>query len=323
MNVHYAASDVPLISIILPTCNRAHLLPRAILSVLKQTYDNFELIIIDDASTDETRQVIGTFEDARLRYIHHKHNLGAASARNTGIRAAQGTYIAFQDSDDEWLPEKLARQLTLLDNSSENTGLIYTYYRLIREDGRGTICPSRLQRWLRSLPLNVYHKGQDVYLALAQGNFITTQSVLMKKACFNKIGMFDKRLSRFQDWDLWLRLAQHYEFAHVPQPLVNVYVTEGSLSTNLDAFWDALEIILHKHKDQGRAGQALRRHYQFATGDVMCQTGNYEEGKQRLWRAARQSPFNLTYWEAAFFTLFGEAFYKMMMARLKIGYVIR
>jgi glycosyltransferase involved in cell wall biosynthesis len=313
----------PTVSVILPTYDRAHLLPRAILSILNQTYEDFELIIVDDASTDETGQVISAFQDARVRYLRHEHNQGLAAARNTGIQAAQGQLIAFQDSDDEWLPEKLALQLNTLAQSPEDIGVVYTQHRLIRQDGKIGLFPSRFHKVLQYLPFEIYRQNGDILLALSRGNLITSQSVLLKRECIEKTGLFDERLYRLQDWDLWLRLAQYYRFSYIPQPLVNVYVTEGNLSTNTEAGRQALEIILQKHKNQGHAGRLLQAHYQFATGDLLCQKGDYREGKKRLWRAILLSPFNLTYWEAALFSLFGREFYTMMVERLKIGYSVR
>lgn len=105
------AKNNPKVSVIIPTYNRAHLIGRAIKSVLNQTYKDFEIIIVDDGSTDKTEEVVKDFKDERVRYIRREKNKGGSAARNTGIKAARGEYIAFQDSDDEWLPEKLEKQM--------------------------------------------------------------------------------------------------------------------------------------------------------------------------------------------------------------------
>jgi glycosyltransferase involved in cell wall biosynthesis len=311
----------PTISVILPTYNRAHVLARAILSVLNQEYDDFELIVIDDASTDETCQVVQSFEDTRIRYIRHPQNRGAAAARNTGIHAARGRYLAFQDSDDEWLPEKLARQVASLSDSPEKTGVAYSRCRLFNPNGTSRILPSRTQLGLRHLPFNIYHLEHDIYPALTRGNFVTTQSVLMKKKCIETVGMFDESLSRFQDWDLWLRIAQHYEFMYNPHVLVNIYRMEESLSTNQAALWEAFAIIVPKHK--GRPARRLQAHSQFATGHIKCQRDDLENGRKRLWRAVKLSPFTLRYWETALLALFGGDLYKKAVKYLKIGYLVR
>ena len=118
------------VSVIIPTYNRAACLKLALASVLNQTYQNFEIIVVDDASTDGTADVVRGFADARITYVRHDVNRGkvgaGAAARNSGIARAQGTYIAFLDDDDEWLPEKLARQVAVLDRGPRSVGAIYT-----------------------------------------------------------------------------------------------------------------------------------------------------------------------------------------------------
>jgi glycosyltransferase involved in cell wall biosynthesis len=122
---------MPKVSVIIPTYNRAGLLKRAIQSVLNQIYQDFEIIIVDDASTDNTENVIESFKEHRIRYIKHESNKGAAVARNTGIKFANENYIAFQDSDDEWLPEKLEKQMEIIEHASPRVGVVYTGYRRI------------------------------------------------------------------------------------------------------------------------------------------------------------------------------------------------
>lgn len=118
----------PTVSVIIPTYNRAHLVGRAIQSVLNQTYKDFELIIVDDGSTDNTEDIIKKYQkkDERIKYIRRKKNKGGSVARNTGINAAIGEYIAFLDSDDEWLTEKLERQMKVFKSTSSEVGVVYS-----------------------------------------------------------------------------------------------------------------------------------------------------------------------------------------------------
>ena len=113
-----------MVSIIIPTYNRANVIKRAIDSVLRQTYDSYEVVVVDDGSTDETESVIAGIQDARIRYIALKENQGVAHARNIGIREARYDYIAFLDSDDEWLLDKLELQMRLFQNSTEDIGMV-------------------------------------------------------------------------------------------------------------------------------------------------------------------------------------------------------
>jgi glycosyltransferase involved in cell wall biosynthesis len=121
----------PTVSVIIPTYNRAHLIGRAIQSVLKQTYQDFEVIVVDDGSIDNTEEVVKKIQENRVYYYKHDKNKGGSAARNTGISLAKGEYIAFQDSDDEWLPEKLEKQIGVFNNQTKNVGVVYTgFYRI-------------------------------------------------------------------------------------------------------------------------------------------------------------------------------------------------
>ena len=115
----------PTISVIIPTYNRAHLIGKAVKSVLSQTYQDFEIIVVDDGSTDNTEEIVKSFTDYKIYYICHKHNRGASAARNTGIKASRGEYIAFLDSHDEWLPEKLDKQIKTFNSESSEVGVVY------------------------------------------------------------------------------------------------------------------------------------------------------------------------------------------------------
>lgn len=227
------------ISVIIPTYNRGHLITRAVKSVLDQDYRNLEVIIVDDCSTDNTEEVVQSLNDARIKFIKHTHNKGANAARNTGIKAANGDYIAFQDSDDEWMPEKLSKQMQIFDDSDdESLGIVYTAFWKIEEKIK-TYIPSK----------DIIKTSGNLHDVLLSTNFISTQSLLIKKECLLNVGMFDEKLPRLQDWELLLRLSKHYHFYLVDEPLVNVYYTEGSISTNQKRLTDTLILILEKHYD--------------------------------------------------------------------------
>jgi glycosyltransferase involved in cell wall biosynthesis len=173
-----------LVSVIVPTYNRAKILPRSIESVLKQTYKNLEVIIVNDASTDTTEKITKRFikQDKRIIYKKHIKNRGGAAARNTGIKIAKGKYVAFLDSDDEWMPTKIKKQLDLFSKIPDSFGLVSCYY---------TIFDHRLKR------KRVYKKlGRgDLYSFFLRGFCPSTTSlVLVKKEVFKKIGLFAKNL---------------------------------------------------------------------------------------------------------------------------------
>ncbi|MEK3669265.1 glycosyltransferase family 2 protein [Paenibacillus sp. FSL R10-2771] len=220
-----------MISVIMPTFNRAKTIQRSIDSVLKQTYQNLELIIVDDNSTDNTIEIIKSIPDDRIKLIAHAKNKGASAARNTGIQAALGDYIAFQDSDDEWIYNKLDIQIKEL--LSYNVDVVScAYYQ--HKNGK-----------IKKLPI-VEIEDNNIFSMLLYGNFIGTPSILGKRECFIN-ELFDERLPRFQDWDLMLRLAQKCKIHFINDSLMNAYVQTNSLSENHSSAIVALEIIMGRN----------------------------------------------------------------------------
>lgn len=222
-----------LVSVIVPTYNRAKLLEQAIRSVQRQTYERLEIIIVDDASIDNTAALVQTIDDSRIRYIRHDHNRGGAAARNTGIRAARGDYIAFLDDDDQWEPEKTAAQLALLKN-----------YEVVLCSGDKTapvdrsVIETALQ--LRDLRLGKITAGGT--------------GVLMTKADVLRNTMFDESLPRYQDWDLFIRLAIKHRIVYLNRPLVRYNEGNHARITNSVLRMDVRELerqffMLHKHRD--------------------------------------------------------------------------
>ena len=177
----------PKVSVIIATYNRAALLPRAVNSVLAQTYTDFELIIVDDRSSDDTQEVIRTFTDPRIRVIRHEANRGAAAARNTGISEARGEYIAFLDDDDECMPNRLADQVSVLD-ANPDVGMVYGWIEEIN-DATGA----------RRVPRNVQntHRGRAAFEAALTGVSDTASmfNPCIRASVVQQIGGFDERLA--------------------------------------------------------------------------------------------------------------------------------
>jgi len=234
-------SEVP-VSIILPTYNRAALLPRSIESVLGQSYGDFELIVVDDGSEDDSAGVVARFADERIRYLRLPKNCGLPKARNAGLAQARGAYFAFQDSDDEWMAEKLDRQKCLLEAHPE-TAAVYADMLRVCADGRvlyfrsPTIVPGRLIN-----PQTRY--WQSYMLAL--------QPALIRHACFREL-RFDERLPMFEDLDFYLRLAQHHALLHMPEPLVKYYETHG-MTSDRQAELTGRRLLLRKYAGELLAG---------------------------------------------------------------------
>jgi glycosyltransferase involved in cell wall biosynthesis len=211
---------MPKISIIVPTYNSGRFIRRTILSVLSQFYTDWELLIIDDSSTDNTEELVNEFikRDARIKFFKTlKNSGGPALPKNIGLENARGEYAVFLDHDDEWLPEKLNRQLELFDSSkNDKLGLVFCFVNI--KDNYGKL-------------LSKYKKGYrgNVIKQLANGNFILTSScVMVRLSSLRKMVFFDVHFKIFDDWDMWLKLSEAgYEFDVVPQFLVN-YIVHGN-----------------------------------------------------------------------------------------------
>ena len=211
----------PGVSVIIPTHNRASLVNRAVRSVLDQTYVHFELIVVDDASTDNTQDVINSFADIRIVYVRHSENRGVSAARNTGIKAAQNKYISFLDDDDELLPAFLEKQVDAIKNSDGRVGVVYAD--LITEfDGV----------YRRS----IIKKEGDIHKDVMRLMFdLPMQTLLIKASCFEVTGLFDEDFTTAEDIDMVIRLSRHFHFIHIDRQGVIRHATAGSLCSDRDS----------------------------------------------------------------------------------------
>lgn len=212
-----------LISVIIPTYNRSSVLIRAIDSVLKQTYKNFELIIVDDGSTDETEECLSSFIKSQSLQYYKKTNGGVASARNYGVKHASGTWLAFLDSDDEWLPEKLTEQMKYL---AQNPHLSIAYTEEI---------------WIRN-SIRVNQKkshqkfGGRIFDKCLEQCLIAPSSVIMTRKLFDEFQGFDENYIVCEDYDLWLKISSAHEIGFIDQALIIKYGGhEDQLSTKFFA----------------------------------------------------------------------------------------
>jgi glycosyltransferase involved in cell wall biosynthesis len=294
-----AGTEISL-SVIIPTYNRAQMVGRAIRSVLDQTYQDFEIVVVDDGSKDNTEEVVRSFNDKRVRYIKHERNEGVAAARNTGIKATRSKYIAFQDSDDEWLPEKLEKQMAGFRTASSNIGVVYTAFLKIEGDKK-TYIPSP----------ELTQKEGDIYNSLVRGNFVAPPAAVVKRECFAKAGMFDEGIPCFEDWELWLRISKYYHFKYIDEPLIIAYSgTPGSILADQGALARGYELILKKHcgdiKEKGRKLLAI---YYIAAGNKLCLSGEFKRGRNYLIKAALAYPLNIAYLGAVLASLLGQRGY--------------
>lgn len=213
-----------LISVIIPTYNRSATIKRAIDSVRKQTYKNIEIIVVDDGSTDLTKKIVKDLQkkDDRIFLYENSKNIGPAATRNRGVIFATGDYIAFQDSDDEWLPEKLEKQM---DKFHQDPEFILVYCPFLQcENGREFQIPSK--------DTDKELLEGDLYFSLLEKNKIGTPVMLIEKRIFEQIGGFDEKLGAFEDWDLAIRISQRGKIGYVEEPLHKAYVSSGGVNSN-------------------------------------------------------------------------------------------
>jgi glycosyltransferase involved in cell wall biosynthesis len=200
-----ATETRPLVSVVIPTYNRCNWLSRAIESVLRQTYSPFELIVVDDGSTDGTPELLEAYGDG-IRVIR-KENTGVSGARNAGIRAAKGELIALLDSDDRWLPEKLEHQVAFF-KASPRAMICQTEEIWIRNGIR--VNPKRRHRKFSGM---IFEKT----LALC---LVSPSAVMIRTALFREVGLFDENLPACEDYDLWLRICWKYPVHLIRMPLI-------------------------------------------------------------------------------------------------------
>lgn len=209
----------PRVSVIIPTYNRADLVQQALASVKAQTYRDFEIVVVDDGGTDGTFEVLSA--DREIRVLRHAGRRGVSAARNTGIHAARGEWLAFLDSDDLWLPDKLARQIFWLEGQPEL---------LICQTG---------ETWVRrgvrvNKPLSHRQVGGKIFLPSLRRCMISPSAVVLHRRLISDHGGFDETLPAAEDYDLWLRLTWRYEVGLVDEPLV---IKRGGHPDQLSRQW--------------------------------------------------------------------------------------
>jgi glycosyltransferase involved in cell wall biosynthesis len=230
---------MPKVSVLIPAYNAMAYLSETIESVLSQTFNDFEVIVVNDGSSDGTEQWVSQIVDSRVKLISQE-NKGLAGARNTGIAHASVEYIAFLDADDLWEPIKLEKQVRILEENPE-VGLVYTWVAYINEKSEFT---GRVVK---------YQAEGDVWQTLLECNIVECGSVAMvRRSCFDTVGVFDWNLSAFnvtEDWDMWLRIAARYPFKVVKEPVTYYRQSSSSASKNLKAIEQGFHIVIEKAFD--------------------------------------------------------------------------
>jgi glycosyltransferase involved in cell wall biosynthesis len=251
---------------------------RTLASVLAQTFTDFEILVIDDGSLDETVECVQAYHNQRIFIKTHTSNKGAAAARNTGIHAAHGNLIAFLDADDLWLPEKLSEQVALMDRHPEFGGCV-TGFRYETEEGTSVEIPRKPDSWLRE-----FSKG----CAVAPGT-----TLIVRQKCYDSVGYYDETMPRHEDFDWLLRYVQKYDLGVVPLALAAVYRSGQPSGEKIGA---ANEIIVKRYRElfysMGRfsGSQAVGKRW-LETSIHYFMFGNKRKGYSYLFRAIKENPF--------------------------------
>jgi glycosyltransferase involved in cell wall biosynthesis len=291
-----------LVSVVLPTHNRAATLERAIRSVLAQTYDNLELIVVDDASSDLTQNILDRFTDRRLKIIRNQVRQGVSMARNTGVLQATGEYIAFQDSDDEWRVQKLQMQLAAM-----------------REETILVLCGN----WFVNAPLMGFTLRS---CALGRTIDVTEQVVvripgapcfLMRRADFLSVGGFDTAMNCFEDWELALRLSLKGRVVLVNEPLVICQRTQGGLFSAEAGYITNLQRIFEKHGTRIKASTVARNKYCNLLGQTLCMYGDCKGGRRYFLEALQGRIVSFRTWGNIIASYLGSAFFGAYVRRAR------
>jgi glycosyltransferase involved in cell wall biosynthesis len=278
----------PLVSVVLPTHNMARFLGEALESVLRQTYDHLEVHVIDDGSTDNPRDAIASLlEDPRVHF-HAIPQSGQGRAKNVGIRASRGEFIGFIDADDLWVPDKLERQLPLF--TRPEIGVVYTDFERVDVNGA---------------PLETFrgpvYVGRITNQLLIE-NFVTGMASVVRRECFDAVGMFDEIIPMGIDYDLWLRISTKFEFAYLDYVTYLYRFWGGQMSRNFEKRLDCAITIMERLLDSNpglipaQVQSVAWAHTYTYGGNGFAKAGRRRDALRWYLKAVRVRPTYLDAW---------------------------
>jgi len=277
---------MPTVSIIITAFNRAYLITKAITSILEQNYCDFEIIIVDDASTDNTREVVAQIKDRRIRYVHHVENRGWPAARETGFAQAKGSYIAFCDSDDWWYPEKLSKQMAVFEQSPE-ADFIFTngYYQkmdqlLFKTDKDSGLIPQGEEHF----PL------RDIVTL--------PSSWIFKRKILNEVNTFDRDILVWEDGDFFVRVADRFRVYFLNEPLVFWYSPQENFKPLREL--TGRERFLKKHRGRMSRDPGYLFRFVKTLGKDYLRHAKPRQARQYLRQAFLMRPLDFSVWSKTF-----------------------
>ena len=287
------------VTVIVPCYNHGRFLAESVESALGQSYGDLEVVVVNDGSTDDTQAVAESFGD-RIRYLEHE-NRGLCASRNRAIEETESEYVAILDADDRWLPEKLTRQIPLLESDAE-VGLVHADGFILSEQGVGAPMLKGADPALLS---------GEMFERLLMGNPFLCPSVVVRRSCLEKVGLFDEKLGGCGDWDLWLRICRRWKAAYVAEPLLHYRRYTSSLSMSEDHDYmlaDSLRVLHKTFADEtlpARArdleGKAYSELY-FVYGKSCLAQGSRSRARAFFFKAMKAHPANTRaarYWVKA------------------------
>ncbi len=274
------------ISVIIPTYNDAKTIPRAISSALEQTISVDEIIVVDDASKDDTEVVVRAFDDSRIQYVKHEQNRGGSVARNTGLKHASGDYIAYLDADDEWLPRKLKKQLNKLESQSDDWVAAHCdrVWDVSLYDKFSFALSTVVGTKKREPPKE---GGGELIKEILTLNLSTGASTLLvERETAEAIGGFDPEFPRHQDWEFLIRVLQQGKLAYVDEPLV---IKHGTGQPPVETYEEGKQLLLTKFEDKIREletqGYDITHIQQLQLTKLYIADGKLRRGFERLNRS--------------------------------------
>lgn len=250
----------PLVSVVIATYNMGQYLPQAIDSILAQQWENLEVVVVDDGSEDDTPQVMERYQNnGRINYIRNE-NQGQPKAKNCGVNAAKGEFIAFCDADDLWEPNKLTVQMPLFSNP--NVGVVYSEVSNIDENNQRYQQPPAYTRYRGIVTEQLLYK-----------NFVPFGTAIIRRACVEQCGAFDEQFRMGIDWDLWLRYSLHWQFDYTPERTYVYREWSGQMSNNYRGRYDHAFRILKKF-EQNSADKLKPSALKRAWADMYIGKGN-------------------------------------------------
>ncbi len=278
----------PKVSVILPVYNRSGSLEDSMRSVLNQSFRDLELIVVDDASTEDIKTIVEGVGDTRVRYIRQPDNGGASVARNAGLAAAQGTLIAFQDSDDLWLPGKLAKQIDMLENAPADVGVVTGSKVLYGSGPDGSYGVGKVS--MRPPPGLILKPGEDQVRKYLVENRISLQNALFKRDCYPNPVWFDDVTRSNADWAFTAHLAQHTRILESPDPVVMAFSSPDSISRLKKTKAIGLIRIVKRNKAVYARYPGEYANMLWRIGRILARAGKPRMARKFYLRALRISP---------------------------------